>query len=199
LVDSADPADELTVELTGPVNLGNPREFTVRQLAEMVIALTGSRSKIEFRPLPIDDPKQRQPDISLARKALEWGPKTELEAGLKAPSNISEFELLAHPVSQTDIYKFTTQLRSKIRNWLRHNFSVIITVQIRSASRRRRRSSEILRCGMLGGRAGGGVQGMISRCNSWIAHTGSRSTKLVGDCDGAELSGVQCDRVGDIG
>ena len=72
------------VELTGPVNLGNPREFTVRQLAEMVIALTGSRSKIEFRPLPVDDPKQRQPDISLARKALDWGPKMELEAGLKA-------------------------------------------------------------------------------------------------------------------
>ena len=82
------------VELTGPVNLGNPREFTVRQLAEMVIALTGSRSKIEFRPLPVDDPKQRQPDISLARKALEWAPKTELEAGLKA--TISYFrELLA--------------------------------------------------------------------------------------------------------
>ena len=72
------------LELTGPVNLGNPREFTVRQLAEMVIRLTGSRSKIEFRPLPTDDPKQRQPDIALARKALEWGPKTELEEGLKA-------------------------------------------------------------------------------------------------------------------
>jgi len=82
------------VELTGPVNLGNPREFTVRQLAEMVIAMTGSRSKLEFRPLPIDDPKQRQPDISLARKALDWAPRTELEAGLKA--TISYFrELLA--------------------------------------------------------------------------------------------------------
>jgi UDP-glucuronate decarboxylase len=72
------------VELTGPVNLGNPREFTVRQLAEMVIEMTGSRSKMEFRPLPVDDPKQRQPDITLARKALDWAPKTELEAGLKA-------------------------------------------------------------------------------------------------------------------
>ena len=72
------------LEMTGPVNLGNPREFTVRQLAEMVIRLTGSRSKIEFRPLPMDDPKQRQPDIALARKALEWAPKTELEEGLKA-------------------------------------------------------------------------------------------------------------------
>jgi UDP-glucuronate decarboxylase len=72
------------LELTGPVNLGNPREFTVRQLAEMVIRLTGSRSKIEFRPLPMDDPKQRQPDIALARKALEWAPKTEVEEGLRA-------------------------------------------------------------------------------------------------------------------
>jgi UDP-glucuronate decarboxylase len=72
------------LELTGPVNLGNPREFTVRQLAEMVVEQTGSRSKIEFRPLPVDDPKQRQPDISLARKALDWAPNTQLEAGLKA-------------------------------------------------------------------------------------------------------------------
>ena len=72
------------LELTGPVNLGNPREFTVRQLAEHVIRLTGSRSKIEFRPLPTDDPKQRQPDIAQARKVLDWAPTTELEEGLKA-------------------------------------------------------------------------------------------------------------------
>jgi len=72
------------LELTGPVNLGNPREFTVRQLAEHVIRLTGSRSKIEFRPLPTDDPKQRQPDIAQARKVLDWTPRTELEEGLKA-------------------------------------------------------------------------------------------------------------------
>ena len=72
------------LELTGPVNLGNPREFTVRQLAEHVIRLTGSRSKIEFRPLPTDDPKQRQPDIAQARKVLDWAPRTELEEGLKA-------------------------------------------------------------------------------------------------------------------
>ena len=72
------------VELTGPVNLGNPREFTVRQLAELVIRLTGSRSKMEFRPLPTDDPKQRQPDIAQAKKVLDWSPRTELEEGLKA-------------------------------------------------------------------------------------------------------------------
>jgi UDP-glucuronate decarboxylase len=70
-------------DLTGPVNLGNPNEFTIRQLAEKVIALTGSRSKIESRPLPADDPRQRQPDISQARSALKWAPKTQLEDGLK--------------------------------------------------------------------------------------------------------------------
>ena len=70
-------------DMTGPVNLGNPNEFTIRQLAEKVIALTGSRSKIESRPLPADDPRQRQPDISLAGSALKWAPKTQLEQGLK--------------------------------------------------------------------------------------------------------------------
>ncbi len=70
-------------DLTGPVNLGNPNEFTIRQLAEKVIALTGSRSKIESRPLPADDPRQRRPDISQARSALKWAPKTQLEEGLK--------------------------------------------------------------------------------------------------------------------
>ena len=67
----------------GPINLGNPVEFTIRQLAEQVIALTGSKSKMEFCPLPADDPKQRQPDISRARSALGWEPKVPLEDGLK--------------------------------------------------------------------------------------------------------------------
>jgi UDP-glucuronate decarboxylase len=71
-------------ELTGPVNLGNPREFSVRELAEMVIRLTNSSSTLEFHPLPTDDPKQRQPDISLARRHLDWSPAIELEQGLKA-------------------------------------------------------------------------------------------------------------------
>jgi UDP-glucuronate decarboxylase len=69
-------------EFTGPVNLGNPNEFTIMELAEKIIALTGSRSKIERRPLPADDPAQRQPDIALARKVLRWEPKVQLEAGL---------------------------------------------------------------------------------------------------------------------
>ena len=69
-------------EVTGPVNVGNPREFSMLQLAEMVVKLTGSKSKIERRPLPSDDPKQRRPDISLAKKHLGWEPTTQLEAGL---------------------------------------------------------------------------------------------------------------------
>jgi UDP-glucuronate decarboxylase len=70
-------------EFIGPVNIGNPVEFTVRQLAEKVIALIGSRSKIEMLPSPIDDPQQRQPNIDLARKELGWEPKVALEEGLR--------------------------------------------------------------------------------------------------------------------
>ena len=68
--------------VTGPVNIGNPGEFTIRALAETVIRLTGSSSKIELRPLPSDDPQQRQPDIALARELLGWEPTIALEAGL---------------------------------------------------------------------------------------------------------------------
>ena len=68
--------------ITGPVNLGNPGEFTIRELAEQVIALTGSRSKIVHMPLPEDDPKQRRPDITRATQLLGWEPKVRLEEGL---------------------------------------------------------------------------------------------------------------------
>ena len=70
-------------EFTGPVNLGNPGEFTIRQLAETVIKLTKSNSEIVFEPLPQDDPLQRKPDILLAKKHLDWTPHIDLEAGLK--------------------------------------------------------------------------------------------------------------------
>jgi UDP-glucuronate decarboxylase len=70
-------------DFTGPVNLGNPCAFTIRELAETVIELTGSLSQVVFRPLPQDDPRQRQPDISLARKQLDWEPTTSLENGLR--------------------------------------------------------------------------------------------------------------------
>ena len=76
----------------GPLNLGNPGEFTIRQLAEQVIALTGSRSKLEFRPLPADDPTQRQPDIRLAREKLGWEPAVPLQAGLQ--KTIAYFDAL---------------------------------------------------------------------------------------------------------
>jgi UDP-glucuronate decarboxylase len=69
-------------ETTGPLNLGNPHEFTMLELAELVLKLTGGKSKLEFKPLPADDPKQRKPDITLARKHLAWEPKISLEEGL---------------------------------------------------------------------------------------------------------------------
>jgi UDP-glucuronate decarboxylase len=68
--------------LTGPVNLGNPNKFTMLELAQKVIGLTKSKSNLIFKPLPQDDPKQRQPDITLAKKELDWKPSVELEAGL---------------------------------------------------------------------------------------------------------------------
>ena len=68
--------------VTGPINIGNPNEFTIRQLAEAVIKLTGSKSKLVFKPLPSDDPKQRKPDITQARAVLGWEPKVQLEEGL---------------------------------------------------------------------------------------------------------------------
>jgi len=70
-------------EFTGPINLGNPKEFTILELAETIVRMTASRSKIVFKPLPTDDPVQRQPDISLARRELAWEPKVPLEEGLR--------------------------------------------------------------------------------------------------------------------
>ena len=68
---------------TGPVNAGNPAEFTILELAEMVVRLTGSRSKLQFRSLPEDDPRQRKPDITVARRDLGWEPKVPLEEGIR--------------------------------------------------------------------------------------------------------------------
>ncbi|MBW1735573.1 MAG: SDR family oxidoreductase [Deltaproteobacteria bacterium] len=70
-------------DFPGPVNLGNPTEFTILELAEEAIRLTGSASRIVFKPLPLDDPLQRRPDITLARKSLNWAPETDLETGLE--------------------------------------------------------------------------------------------------------------------
>jgi UDP-glucuronate decarboxylase len=70
-------------DFSGPVNIGNPNEFSILELSEKVIALTGSKSKIIHRPLPEDDPLQRRPDITLARDRLGWEPQIQLEDGLK--------------------------------------------------------------------------------------------------------------------
>jgi UDP-glucuronate decarboxylase len=70
-------------EVTGPINLGNPGEFTIKQLAEMIIHKVGGKSKLVFEPLPQDDPKQRRPDISLAKKILDWEPKIQLDIGIE--------------------------------------------------------------------------------------------------------------------
>ena len=68
---------------TGPVNIGNPGEFSIRQLAEMVLSMTGAKSGIIYKQLPADDPVQRKPDITLAQKELGWKPSVKLENGLK--------------------------------------------------------------------------------------------------------------------
>jgi UDP-glucuronate decarboxylase len=82
LIDAIILAMNTPDDFTGPVNIGNPTEFTILQLAELVMKLIRSKSKIVFKPLPSDDPRQRQPDISLAKKVLNWSPITELEHGL---------------------------------------------------------------------------------------------------------------------
>jgi UDP-glucuronate decarboxylase len=69
-------------DVTGPVNLGNPAEMPIRELAELIVDLTGARSRLEFRPLPQDDPKQRCPDIALAKEKLGWQPRVSLKEGL---------------------------------------------------------------------------------------------------------------------
>ena len=79
-------------DFTGPVNIGNPGKFTIRELAEKVIDLTGSSSRLDYKPLPQDDPMQRRPDITLAREVLGWEPKILLEEGLK--KTIPYFEQL---------------------------------------------------------------------------------------------------------
>ncbi|MCB1755552.1 MAG: SDR family oxidoreductase [Gammaproteobacteria bacterium] len=90
-------------DFTGPVNIGNPNEFTIRQLAERVIELTGSKSKIDFKPLPSDDPMQRQPDISLAKRELNWEPQIQLDKGLGKTINYFE-SLLSSRSDKKDVY-----------------------------------------------------------------------------------------------
>ena len=80
-------------EITGPINIGNPGEFTMLELAEKTLQVVGGSSKIVYQPLPADDPKQRQPDITLARKHLNWEPTIELSEGLKRTADYFRSEL----------------------------------------------------------------------------------------------------------
>ena len=77
-------------DFTGPMNIGNPNESTIEEIAEIIISLTNSRSKIVHKPLPEDDPKQRKPDISIAKEKINWEPKTSLIEGLKETINYFE-------------------------------------------------------------------------------------------------------------
>jgi UDP-glucuronate decarboxylase len=83
LIDAMVMMMETGDHITGPVNVGNPGEFTMLELAELTLKLTGSKSKLLFLPLPPDDPRRRQPDITVAREILGWRPKVDLEDGLK--------------------------------------------------------------------------------------------------------------------
>jgi dTDP-glucose 4,6-dehydratase len=84
-------------ELPGPVNIGNPNEFTIMDCARLVLKVTGSKSKIAYEPLPQDDPRQRRPDITLARTKLGWEPKIDLESGLRLSLNYFRQAVALHP------------------------------------------------------------------------------------------------------
>jgi UDP-glucuronate decarboxylase len=92
LIDGLDRLMNSPESVTGPINIGNPGEFTIRELAEKILAITGSKSKLVERPLPEDDPQQRKPTIELAEKLLGWRPTIDLDEGLK--STIAYFETL---------------------------------------------------------------------------------------------------------
>jgi UDP-glucuronate decarboxylase len=98
LVDGLIRLMETADDVVGPINLGNPEEFTIRQLAELVIDITGSTSKIVHRPLPTDDPKQRKPDISKAQEVLDWRPTVPLREGLAKTIEYFEKLLAKEPV-----------------------------------------------------------------------------------------------------
>ena len=99
LIDGLDRLMNSPENITGPINIGNPNEFTIRGLAEKVIEITGSKSKIVERPLPEDDPKQRQPNIDLAEKLLGWRPAINLDEGLKR--TVAYFEALLREHGKT--------------------------------------------------------------------------------------------------
>ena len=89
-------------DVTGPINIGNPGEFTIRELAELILELTGSKSKLSFLPIPSDDPQQRRPDISKAMEILGWEPRVALRAGLV--KTIDYFENLLRGIERLSTF-----------------------------------------------------------------------------------------------
>jgi UDP-glucuronate decarboxylase len=89
-----------SVEVTGPINIGNPGEFTMLELAQLVLEITGSASRLEFKPLPQDDPRQRRPDITAAATHLQWAPKTQLREGLEKTVAYFDALLRSAPVAR---------------------------------------------------------------------------------------------------
>jgi UDP-glucuronate decarboxylase len=129
-------------DLHGPVNLGNPGEFTVLELAEKVIEITGSRSRLEFRPLPTDDPRQRQPDITLARNELDWEPRVSLDEGLtKTVEHFSRLLDVSASVSRVDFVRFERRQRSGDRRTGREDFRLGFEGNDRRSGPRDRRRS----------------------------------------------------------
>jgi UDP-glucuronate decarboxylase len=108
LIDGMMRAMDTPHEFTGPVNLGNPDELTIRELAEKVVELTDSRSELIYKPLPHDDPRQRRPDISLAESALGWKPTIRLEDGLVRTIAYFETLLRERAVNSSFVGKKTT-------------------------------------------------------------------------------------------
>jgi UDP-glucuronate decarboxylase len=101
-------------DFTGPVNLGNPQECTVLELAELVVSLTSSRSKIVFAPLPTDDPVRRCPDIQLARAMLGWEPRVPLRDGLRATIDYFERKLMGRAASSAPAPQATSPARAPL-------------------------------------------------------------------------------------
>ncbi|MFL6836051.1 MAG: UDP-glucuronic acid decarboxylase family protein [Bradyrhizobium sp.] len=107
---------ESPVEITGPFNLGNPQEQTVKQIADLIVAQTGSRSTIEYHPLPQDDPKRRRPVISRARDVLGWSPRIPLDEGLRATINYFSLRLFTgEQLSAPTAAKERLTRRSQVR------------------------------------------------------------------------------------
>jgi UDP-glucuronate decarboxylase len=105
LIDALDRLMNSPTEIAGPINIGNPGAFSIRELAEKILEITGSKSKLVKRPLPDDDPKQRQPDIALAEKLLGWRPMVELAEGLQSTIGYFDTLLREHGKSAAEVMK----------------------------------------------------------------------------------------------